>query len=225
MSKPELILFDCDGVLVDSEILAAEVGAATLVEAGVPITPQDLCVHYAGMEWRAIIRDLEAQHQMTLPEAMFAESNARLDAVLADRLQAIDGTHALLERLSGPRCICSNSSSDRLALELERTKLKDFFGVHVYSAMDLGPGRTKPQPDVYLHGAAQFEADPARCLVIEDSVHGVTAARRAGMTVVGFTGAGHSYPGHADRLLDAGAVRTAGSMSALLPVLMDLGAA
>lgn len=224
MTKPELILFDCDGVLVDSEILAAEVGAATLVEAGVPITTEDLCIHYAGMEWRAIIQALETLHSVTLPEALFAESNARLDAVLAARLVAIEGTHDLLQQLSGPRCICSNSSSDRLMVELTRTGLLDFFGPHIYSAMDLGPGRTKPQPDVYLHGAAQFDADPAHCLVVEDSVHGVTAARRAGMTVIGFTGAGHSYPGHGDRLRNAGASCIAATMPELLNRLNNFGA-
>jgi HAD superfamily hydrolase (TIGR01509 family) len=223
MSQIDLILFDCDGVLVDSEILAANLGARLLTEVGVPIAPRELCERYAGMEWRAIMDDLETRHQMTLPETLFAESNALLDAMLANELEAIDGVRELLSALQGQRCICSNSSSARLQIELERTALHAFFGSHVYSAMDLGPGRTKPQPDVYLHGAAQFAADPARCLVVEDSVHGVTAARRAGMTVIGFTGAGHSYPEHAARLTDAGATIVVDSMPSLQPVLGDYG--
>ncbi|MFN7093666.1 MAG: HAD-IA family hydrolase, partial [Allorhizobium sp.] len=76
---------------------------------------------------------------------------------------------------------------------------------HIYSAKDLGADRVKPKPDIFLHGAKQFNVSPSKCIVIEDSVHGVHAAREAGMRVIGFTGASHTYPSHADRLTDAGA--------------------
>jgi beta-phosphoglucomutase-like phosphatase (HAD superfamily) len=88
---------------------------------------------------------------------------------------------------------------------LTKVGLKPYFEGHIYSAKDLGPDRTKPKPDIYIHGAKQFGVDPSRCLVVEDSVHGVHAARAAGMRVIGFTGGGHTYPTHADRLTDAGA--------------------
>ncbi|MDO6462521.1 HAD family hydrolase [Granulosicoccaceae sp. 1_MG-2023] len=223
MTDFDLILFDCDGVLVDSEILAAEVGADVLVRAGVPITAQEICQDYAGMEWQAIIRELENRHQVSVPETLFAESNRLLDQVLATQLEAVEGAAELLDALRGQRCICSNSSSPRLTLELQRTGLDHFFSPHIYSAVDLGPGRTKPQPDIYLHGAAQFDADPARCLVVEDSVHGVTAARRAGMQVIGFTGARHSYQGHGERLCEAGAAQIADTMPALQALLREHG--
>ena len=120
-------------------------------------------------------------------------------------MKAIEGVPYALSRISGPRCICSNSSAHRLDMMLTKVGLKEFFAPHIYSAKDLGADRVKPKPDIFLHGASQFGVSPSKCLVIEDSVHGVHAARAAGMRVVGFTGASHTYPSHADKLTDAGA--------------------
>ncbi len=102
---------------------------------------------------------------------------------------------------------------------LTKVGIKDAFGPHVYSAKDLGADRVKPKPDIFLHGAAQFNANPERCIVIEDSVHGVHAARAAGMRVIGFTGASHTYPSHADRLSDAGAETVIARMNDLPAVI------
>ena len=88
---------------------------------------------------------------------------------------------------------------------LTKVGLKEYFAPHIYSAKDLGANRVKPKPDIFLHGAKQFNVNPSKAIVIEDSVHGVHAARAAGMRVIGFTGASHTYPTHADRLTDAGA--------------------
>jgi HAD superfamily hydrolase (TIGR01509 family) len=220
MSGFDLILFDCDGVLVDSEIIAAEVESKLLREAGVEITAEDMCIRFAGMDWKSILLTIEKESELPLSASLIDKSEKLLDAALARRLKIIDGVRYALSKITEQRCICSNSSSPRLELELNKVGLKPYFEGHIYSAIDLGPGRTKPQPDIYLHGAKQFNVEPSRCLVIEDSVHGVHAARAAGMRVIGFTGGSHTYPTHADRLTDAGA-ETVISRMVELPQMVD----
>jgi HAD superfamily hydrolase (TIGR01509 family) len=205
MSGFDLILFDCDGVLVDSEIIAAQVESRLLKDAGVEITAEDMCIRFAGMDWKNILLTIEKESDLPLSASLIDKSEALLDKALAQRVKIIEGVKFALAKITEQRCICSNSSSPRLDMMLTKVGLKPYFAPHVYSAKDLGPDRTKPKPDIYLHGAKQFGADPKRCLVIEDSVHGVHAARAAGMRVIGFTGGGHTYPTHADRLTDAGA--------------------
>jgi HAD superfamily hydrolase (TIGR01509 family) len=205
MSGFDLILFDCDGVLVDSEIIAAQVESKLLKDAGVEITAEDMCIRFAGMDWKNILLTIEKESDLPLSASLIDKSESLLDKALSQRVKIIEGVKFALSKITEQRCICSNSSSARLDMMLTKVGLKPYFAPHVYSAKDLGPDRTKPKPDIYLHGAKQFGADPKRCLVIEDSVHGVHAARAAGMRVIGFTGAGHTYPTHADRLTDAGA--------------------
>ncbi|MEY9630820.1 HAD superfamily hydrolase (TIGR01509 family) [Sinorhizobium fredii] len=145
-----------------------------------------------------------------------------LDKRLARDVKIIDGVKPVLLQLTLPHCICSNSTSARLATMLGKVGIKDHFGKHIYSARDLGPDRVKPKPDIFLHGAAQFGVDPARVLVIEDSVHGVHGACAAGMRVVGFTGGSHTYPSHADKLTEAGAETVISRMAALPGVIAAL---
>jgi beta-phosphoglucomutase-like phosphatase (HAD superfamily) len=111
----------------------------------------------------------------------------------------------MLDEIDGPRCICSNSRPERLRVSLEKAGLWDRFRPYVYSVRDVPDGRGKPAPDIFLHAAKLFEADPAEVIVIEDSITGVTGAVAAGMRTVGFTGASHSWPGHAEALMGAGA--------------------
>ncbi|MBL0370845.1 HAD family hydrolase [Rhizobium sp. KVB221] len=205
MSGIDLILFDCDGVLVDSEIIAAEVESKLLRDSGFEITAEDMCVRFAGLDWKNILLAIEKESELPLSASLIDKSERILDQTLARRVKIIDGVRTALARITEQRCICSNSSSQRLDMMLTKVGLKPYFEGHIYSAKDLGPDRTKPKPDIYLHGAQQFGVDPSRCLVIEDSVHGVHAARAAGMRVIGFTGGSHTYPTHADRLTDAGA--------------------
>jgi beta-phosphoglucomutase-like phosphatase (HAD superfamily) len=108
--------------------------------------------------------------------------------------------------IDSQKCICSNSRSERIRFMMETTGIDRLFGKDdVFSSLDTPSGRPKPAPDVFLHAAGHYRADPARSFVIEDSVHGIHGARAAGMRVIGFTGAAHSYPGHADMLTEAGA--------------------
>jgi len=205
MSGFDLIIFDCDGVLVDSEIIAAQVESNLLTEAGYPISVEEMGERFAGMTWRNILLQIEQEADIPLSASLLDKSEKLLDARLARDVKVIEGVKFALARLTTQRCICSNSSSARLEMMLTKVGLKPYFDGHVYSAKDLGPDRVKPKPDIFLHGAKQFGVAPERCVVIEDSSHGVHGARAAGMRVIGFTGASHTYPSHADRLTDAGA--------------------
>jgi HAD superfamily hydrolase (TIGR01509 family) len=222
MAGFDLILFDCDGVLVDSEIIAAEVESKLLRDAGFDITPEDMCIRFAGMDWKSILLTIEQESDIPLSAQLIDKSEKLLDATLGRRVKMIEGVRYALAKITEQRCICSNSSSRRLDLMLTKVGLKPYFEGHIYSAKDLGPDRTKPKPDIYIHGASQFGVDAQRCLVIEDSVHGVHAARAAGMRVIGFTGGSHTYPTHADRLTDAGAETVIARMVDLPPTIEAL---
>ena len=218
----DLIIFDCDGVLVDSEIIAAEVESKLLTEAGYPIGVEEMGERFAGMTWQNILLTIEREAAIPLSASLLDKSEKLLDARLARDVKVIDGVKFALSRLRKPYCICSNSSSHRLDMMLSKVGLKEIFAPHIFSAKDLGPDRVKPKPDIFLHGAAQFGADPARTLVVEDSVHGITGDRAAGMRVVGFPGASHSDPSHADRLTEAGAETVISRMSELPDVIAAL---
>ncbi|HVK90532.1 MAG TPA: HAD family phosphatase [Mycoplana sp.] len=218
----DLIIFDCDGVLVDSEIIAAEVESRLLTEAGYPIGVEEMGERFAGMTWQNILLTIEREASIPLSASLLDKSEALLDARLANEVKIIDGVKLALSRLKRPYCICSNSASHRLDLMLSRVGLKEVFTPHIFSAKDLGPDRVKPKPDIFLHAAKQFGADPGNTLVVEDSVHGIHGARAAGMRVVGFTGASHTYPSHADRLTEAGAETVISRMSELPGVIAAL---
>jgi haloacid dehalogenase superfamily, subfamily IA, variant 3 with third motif having DD or ED len=224
MSGFELVIFDCDGVLVDSEIIAAQVESRLLTEAGYPITPEELGERFAGLTWKDILFSVEREAAIPLQASLLDKSEALLDKRLASEVMAVEGAAQAIARLSGRRCVCSNSSKHRLDMMLKRTGLAPLFGEYVYSAKDLGEGRTKPKPDIFLHGASRFGVDPSAAIVIEDSVHGIHAARAAGMRVIGFTGASHTYPGHADKLTEAGAETVISRMADLPATIAALAA-
>lgn len=204
MPQPDLVIFDCDGVLVDSEIIAARVDADLLTEAGYPIDAEEVAALYSGLTFRDILLRVEAVAGIPLKASLIDQAETELDRRLRD-VRAIDGAAAAVASVEVPRCICSNSSPERLELTLTVTGLKPLFGPHVYSALATPSKRTKPAPDVFLHAASEMKADPGNTFVVEDSVHGIHGAKAAGMRVIGFTGGAHSYPGHADILTEAGA--------------------
>ena len=215
MSGFNLIIFDCDGVLVDSEIIAARVESKLLTEAGYPISAEEMGERFAGMTWKNILLAVEAEASIPISASLIDKSETILDKMLAEEVQIIDGVKFALSRLSQPRCVCSNSTTKRLDAMLTHVGLKPYFESHVYSARDLGADRVKPKPDIFLHGAKQMNVAPSKAIVVEDSVHGVMAARAAGMRVIGFTGASHTYPTHGDRLIEAGAETVIARMSEL----------
>jgi HAD superfamily hydrolase (TIGR01509 family) len=217
-----LIIFDCDGVLIDSEILSAEVDAAILQEFGYEISPADLAHRFAGITTEGIFEAIAAEIGRAFPDDVLDRAKRETDLRLRRDVKAIDGVHEMLDALDDPRCICSNSRSARLEVSLEKVGLWDRFRPYVFSAQEVGSKRGKPAPDVFLHAAEVFETDPADAVVVEDSTTGVTGAVAAGMRVIGFTGASHSWPGHADALMDAGAVTVVRRLADVPPTLEAL---
>lgn len=225
MLKPDLVIFDFDGTLVDSEIIAARVEADLLTKAGAPITAEEMCEQYAGLTFKDILLRMERTASVPLQASLIGEAETLVDRKLRQQVRPIEGAAAALARLPLPRCICSNSRTERIRFMLEKTGLDRLFQPdHIFSALDTPSGRTKPAPDVFLHVAATLGVAPEACIVIEDSVHGIHGARAAGMRVIGFTGATHTFPGHSDALTDAGAetvIRRWADFGAVLAALSE----
>ena len=218
----ELVIFDCDGVLVDSEIIAARAETALLAQIGIEIDPIEFAGRFAGLTFRDILVRLEAETGHVFQASLLDKQRAELDRRLAREVKAISGAADAVAAVKLPRCVCSNSRWERLEMMLTKTRLLPLFEGHVFSAMDLPEKRPKPAPDVFLHAAKEMKADPANCIVIEDSVHGIAGAKAAGMRVIGFTGGAHSYPGHSDLLTEAGAETAINRWADLGPVLEAL---
>ncbi|HEY5081825.1 MAG TPA: HAD-IA family hydrolase [Bauldia sp.] len=215
-----LFAFDCDGVLVDSEIIASEVDAKLLTEAGYDVTAAEVSQRFAGLTSLAIHDIVEKEIGHGLPADFMARQTAELDRRLARDLRIVPGADELLDRIDGPRCICSNSSTERLTIELNKVGLMDRFRPYIFSAVEVGDKQPKPSPNVYAYAARQFEVNPREMVVLEDSVFGVAAAKAAGARVVGFTGGRHTWLGHSDLLIEAGA-ETVISRFADLPAIAE----
>ena len=201
-----LFLFDCDGVLVDSEVIAAEVDAKLFAEAGYPVSVDDVIHRFAGLTFRMMMAEIESETGRKLAtEELLTKQRELLDRRLAKEVRAVAGVEDLLGNLDGERCVCSNASSERLQITLGRSGLYESFVPHIFSAVEVGDHQPKPSPNVYSYAAEQFGKEPSDCIVIEDSVFGIMAGRAAGMRVVGFTGGAHTWPSHADLLTEAGA--------------------
>lgn len=217
----DAVLFDCDGVLVDSEGITNRVLCEMLNEAGWALAPADCLRIFVGHTVRSHTALIEAETGRPLTDAWMAEFYARRNTRLQAELVAIDGAldavRALHTRLDGRIAVASGADKPKVQMQLDKVGLAPFFGAQVFSGHDLP--RTKPWPDVYLAAAAAVGVAPARCLVIEDSVPGLTAGVRAGATVWAYCPAvgALSTP---EALLDAGAARVFQSM-AELPALMQ----
>jgi HAD superfamily hydrolase (TIGR01509 family) len=216
-----LTIFDCDGVLIDSEILAAGVHADLLTELGMAITLQEVITRFTGLTDEHILQLVAQQLGRPLPadyrQRALVEFERRMEGV-----KPIEGVQDLLDQLTGPRCVCSNSRSARLQVSLTATGLWERLAPHIFSAPEVG--RSKPAPDVFLHAAKVFGVSPAKTLVVEDSAHGVAGAVAAGMRVIGFTGGGHTWPGHAELLKEAGALQVCSRLSEVAGALRALHA-
>lgn len=199
-----LIIFDCDGVLIDSEIVAARLEAEAITSLGLAMSTQTICARFAGVTTREVWATLEHELGRPLPHGFLEHHLAQVREVFARELEPIPGVRTAVEALDLPSCVASSTQLPALMTNLRTAGIADLFEGRVFSASQVR--RPKPAPDVFLYAASQMGADPADCLVIEDSIAGVTAARRAGIRVVGFTGGSHVTPGHAERLRAAGAV-------------------
>ncbi|WP_084418168.1 HAD family hydrolase [Henriciella litoralis] len=212
------IIFDCDGVLIDSERIIVDTHLQVLGELGL-VYPRDVHIsRFMGIHNRdyhaALAADAKARG-IDWPEDVPARLRSRTWARYKTELQPTEGVAAFAERLSCPMAVASSSETESLNTKLRMTGLHGLFSPHIYSGDLVDHG--KPAPDLFLYAARQLGTDPARCLVIEDSPNGVKAGRAAGMTVVGFTGGGHVDAGLEARLGEAGAHMMAASFK-------DLGA-
>jgi HAD superfamily hydrolase (TIGR01509 family) len=204
MTAPSLVIFDCDGVLVDSEPLALRVLTETLAGAGLAMTEGEAQARFLGRSLAAVVAEVREAHGVDLGDAALAAMRARLHALFRAELKPIPGVGAAIDALPCPTCVASSSQPERIRLSLEVTGLLPRLEGRLFSATMVSRG--KPAPDLFLFAAAQLGAAPAACAVVEDSPAGVVAARAAGMTALGFTGGGHARaPEHAAALVDAGA--------------------
>ncbi|MBN9074169.1 MAG: HAD family hydrolase [Rhizobiales bacterium] len=205
MQDIDLVIFDCDGVLVDSEVIAARIEADLITKAGYPIEAADITEAYAGLTFRDILIRVETEARMPFQASLIDQAEQLVDRELRRSVQPIEGARQAVAAVDAKRCICSNSSGERLDAMLTKVGLKPLFDGNVFSSLETPTARPKPAPDVFRYAAEKMEAEPARTFVIEDSVHGIHGAKAAGMRVIGFTGGAHTYPGHADTLTEAGA--------------------
>jgi len=203
MNNIELVIFDCDGVLIDSELLANSSEVEFLKEFGIEIELSEYMTRFLGKSNKDVIAELEGEFGKVLPEDFWARAQLNLFKTFQEKLLPTQGIHNLLEHLTVPKCIASSSSLKRLDVSLTATNLKNQFYPHIYSSELVKNG--KPAPDLFLFAAAKFGVEPQNCLVIEDSPHGVVAGLSAGMNVVGYTGASHIKSGHEEKLRDVGA--------------------
>jgi HAD superfamily hydrolase (TIGR01509 family) len=210
----ELVIFDLDGVLVDSERISSRITAAALRDAGIDISAAAVCDRFLGVSTAEMLQELEVEHGCRLPQSFRESLRERVLQAFERELEPVPGVPALLDALALKRCVASSSHPDRIRCSLEVTGLLDRLAPHLFSATMVAHG--KPAPDLFLLAAARMTAEPMRCLVVEDSEVGIRAGKAAGMTVFGFTGASHvDAARHAPRLQAAGADAVFTEMAAL----------
>ncbi|MBZ9774361.1 HAD family hydrolase [Mesorhizobium sp. CO1-1-8] len=203
MAQPRPIIFDCDGVLVDSEPLAARAYERVYEKHGMPGVNTSIIAQCIGMKQSDIIARIKDLTGHQFPAAADGDIWAETKVLFSQELKPTPGIIAFLETLAGDRCVASSSSVERINHSLAVTGLTRFFGDAIYSSSMVKNG--KPAPDIFLFAADKIGANPVDCIVIEDSPFGIQGAVAAGMTAIGYTGGGHTYAEHAARLTAAGA--------------------
>jgi HAD superfamily hydrolase (TIGR01509 family) len=188
MIKPDLIIFDCDGVLVDSEVLSCRCLSEVLAGYGISLGLDEALNLFLGRSSTAVFDHYRALGR-SIPAQFYNDLRIRVRAAFLAALCPIDGVRSVLEGLQVPYCVASSSDLDRVSFSLSLTGLAPHFGSRFYTAQMVKRG--KPAPDLFLYAAERMRANPRRTLVIEDSISGVTAAKTAGMTAWGFVGGSH----------------------------------
>jgi HAD superfamily hydrolase (TIGR01509 family) len=213
-------IFDCNGVLVDSEAIVADVAAGELTRAGFVVSPEIIARFFAGRRPIDMLLDIETAMQRKLPPN-FARilANATLRRLRVELRATAHVEHALTW-LRGPKCVASSSPLERVRVSLQCTGLIRFFDPYLFSASQVPRG--KPAPDLFLHVAAKMRVQPADCIVVEDSPAGVAAAHAAGMVPIGFIGGSHTNPNLGAQLTQAGARAVVADMRALKSTVVAL---
>ena len=181
----ELVIFDCDGVLVDSERLAVRVESRLISSLGWELTPDDVLKRFVGRSDAYMLGEIEAALGRAVPEwpDLYREA---LHASFHEELTAVDGVAEAIDALDTATCVASSGTHDKMRLTLGLTGLYERFEGRIFSTTEVEHG--KPAPDLFLHAAERMGVTPERCVVVEDSRSGVEAARAAGMRSLGYAG-------------------------------------
>jgi len=188
-----LVIFDCDGVLVDSEGIALEVLVEALAETGIGLTTNEAAERFLGRSLGSLTEVVRSEFGVEIDPAFLAGMRDRLYARFRAELAALPGVASAIDSLKAMQvscCVASSSQRERIELSLSVTGLLPRLSPHIFSATMVERG--KPAPDLFLHAAAKMGVAPAQCLVIEDSPAGIRAAQAAGMKVIAFTGGSHT---------------------------------
>jgi HAD superfamily hydrolase (TIGR01509 family) len=215
-----VVIFDCNGVLVDSEALVTQVLSDEFRRAGFALTPEIISRFFTGRRLADVSQDVERAAGRPLP-ADFASKvgQAVLDRFRTD-LRPTPHVAQALSWVRGRKCVASSSSLHRIRATLEATGLIKFFDPYLFSAAQVGRG--KPAPDLFLHVAKRMLVVPQDCIVVEDSAVGVTAAIAAGMRAIGFVGGSHASSRLGEHLMSLGASAIVSDMRALKSTIIDL---
>ena len=214
------LICDCDGVLVDSEIIADRVMLDVLTETFPGIDFKSAVKTAFGQQTSRFLAGLETKFGIVMPPDFVNRIEARVAVELAHSVGPIAGVRAALEGCGLPVAVVSNSRMERVRASVRRAGLDEIVGARVFSAQQVE--RPKPYPDVYLLAARTLDVEPERCLVVEDSIAGLTAARAAGMKTIAFVGASHIPSGYTQVLRENGITRIMQHMDEL-PALVAAG--
>jgi HAD superfamily hydrolase (TIGR01509 family) len=215
-----LVIFDCNGVLVESEQLATAVVSQEFQRAGFALTPDIIARYFTGRRPADMFTEVELVSGRQLPpDFATTVANATLRR-FSKELRATAHAAYALSWVRGPKCVASSSSIDRIRLSLECTDLIRFFEPYLFSASEVPHG--KPSPDLFLLAAAKMRMQPSDCVVVEDSTVGVTAGVAAGMNVIGFVGGSHAGGHLGEQLKAAGARLVIPDLRALKAALIEL---
>ena len=217
----DLVIFDCDGVLVDSEVISCRAHAEVLTRHGYPISADQVLDRFLGVSDREARMIIEAELGRGLPDEFEDQIKQATLRSYANDLTAIPGIGEAISAIGLPKCVASSGTPEKIRHGLTCAGLYDVLAPHIFSATQVARG--KPAPDLFLFAARQMRASPERCLVIEDSVPGVTGAVAADMTVLGFHGGSHCRPGYGERLRAAGAAATFDDMRQLPELIGQIG--
>lgn len=185
----DLVIFDCDGVLIDSEVISARILIEQLGRVGVHVDFPYVQKHFLGRSWTKVAAEVRISYGLDLDSDFEERYRSELLAAFEKELCAMPGVDAVIDELGVASCVATSSSPKRARRSLFLSGLAPRFGERLFTASQVRKG--KPAPDLFLFTADSMEVDPARCLVIEDSMPGVVAARAAGMQVLRFVGGSH----------------------------------
>lgn len=215
------LLFDNDGTVVDSEIIAVRSMLRMLAAHGLQMSEREYCQKFPGLVLRDIVAILDKEYGVVLPEKCWDEARAEHIRLFDLELRAVPGMYRLFRRVQTPKSIVSNGSVHHVERSLRKVRLLQALDGHIFSAEQVD--RPKPHPDVYLHALSILKIKPAEVVVIEDSPVGILAAKKAGLCAIGFLGATHVIDNQSSVLQNAGADFIAENATRLQQVLDKLG--